>query len=386
MENTTENQVQAENPVAEKKKKNILLPIIGIAILIAAIYFAYTKITYSMHNEDTENSQLQANIVPISPRISGYVTDIFIEDNQNVKKGDTLIKLDDRDLKIKVEQAQINLQNAQANVSVVRSNVTSADAAASATSTSIVTAQANVETAKANVESAKVRVWNATENFKRYEQLLGQTSATQQQYDQALAEKQTAEKQVAVLERQVAVAQAQMKAAQQQTSASNAQANGVGTQVNVAEVVIKQRQAELDFAKLQLSYAYIIAPYNGYVSKKNVQIGQLLNPGQTICSVVDESLLWVVANFKETQIGKMQVGQGVEVKVDAYPKEKIVGKVSSISAATGSTFSLLPADNATGNFVKVVQRIPVKILIDKNQNKNVQLRAGMNVTVAVKVD
>lgn len=339
-----------------------------------------------MHNEDTENSQLQTNIVPISTRMTGYVTNIFIEDNQVVKKGDTLIKLDDRDLKIKVQQAEINLENAKANVSVVKSSVTSANASANATSSSIATAQANIETAKANVEAAKVRVWNATENFKRYEQLLSQTSATQQQYDQALAEKQTAERQVSVLERQVSVAQAQLKAAQQQTSASNAQASGVGTQVNVAEVVIKQRQAELDFAKLQLSYAYILAPYNGYVSKKNVQPGQLLNPGQIICSVVDESTLWVVANFKETQVGKMQVGQPVEVKVDAFPKEKITGKVESISAATGSTFSLLPADNATGNFVKVVQRIPVKILIDKNQNNKVTLRAGMNVTVAVKVN
>jgi membrane fusion protein (multidrug efflux system) len=376
-----------EETTQEKKSpKKILMPIIGILILIAAIYYGYTKITYSMHNEDTENSQLQANIVPISTRMTGYVTNIFIEDNQVVKKGDTLIKLDDRDLKIKVQQAEINLENAKANVSVVKSSVTSANASANATSSSIATAQANIETAKANVESAKVRVWNTTENFKRYEQLLSQTSATQQQYDQALAEKQTAERQVSVLERQVSVAQAQLKAAQQQTSASNAQASGVGTQVNVAEVVIKQRQAELDFAKLQLSYAYILAPYNGYVSKKNVQPGQLLNPGQIICSVVDESTLWVVANFKETQVGKMQVGQPVEVKVDAFPKEKITGKVESISAATGSTFSLLPADNATGNFVKVVQRIPVKILIDKNQNNKVTLRAGMNVTVAVKVN
>lgn len=385
MENNVE-QEQTLPQAEEKKSKKTLFTIIGVILAIIAAVYAYKEITYSMHNEDTENSQLQANVVPISPRIPGYVTAIYIKDNQYVKAGDTLIKLDDRDLKIKLEQAQINLQNAEANVSVVKSNVTSADAAANATSTSITTAAANVETAKANVEAAKVRVWNATDNFKRYEQLFNQTSATQQQYDQALAEKQSAEKQVTVLEKQVAVAQAQYKAAQQQSSASKAQANGVGTQVNVAEVVIKQRQAEVDFAKLQLSYAYIIAPYDGYISKKNVQIGQLLNPGQTICSIVDESELWVVANFKETQVGKMQPGQKVEVKVDAYPKEKITGSVESIASATGSTFSLIPADNATGNFVKVVQRIPVKILIAKNQNKNVQLRAGMNVTVAVNLN
>lgn len=388
MENTTELQEQQEQtmqPQEDKKSKKTLFTIIGIVLLLVAGFYAYTEISYSMHNVDTENSQLQTNIVPIAPRIQGYVAAIYIKDNQVVKAGDTLVKLDDRDLKIRVEQAEINLENAKANVAVVKSNVSTADAAASATSTSIVTAEANVATAEANVEAAKIRAWNTNENYKRYQQLFDQTSATQQQYDQALTEKNAADKQVTIAEKQVAVAQAQLKATKQQTVASNTQANGVGTQVNVAEVVIKQRQAELDFAKLQLSYAYITAPYDGYISKKNVQIGQLLNPGQTICSVVDESSLWIVANFKETQIANMQPGQEVEVKVDAYPKEKIVGKVESIQAATGSTFSLLPADNATGNFVKVVQRIPVKIMIDKNQNKNVQLRAGMNVTVAVKI-
>lgn len=389
MENNTEqmenNTVQSTPVVEEKKSKKITYTIIGILLLIGAAIFAYKKISYSMHNEDTENSQLQTNIVPIAPRISGYVTNIFIKDNQVVKAGDTLIKLDDRDLKLRVEQAEIALETAKANVSVVKSNVSSADAAATATSTSIATAQANIATAQANVEAAKVRAWNANENFKRYQQLYNQTSATQQQYDQALTEKNAADNQVIIAEKQVNVAKAQLKSAQQQTAASNAQASGVNTQVNVAEVAIKQRQADLDFAKLQLSYAYVIAPYDGYISKKNVQIGQLLNPGQTVCSIVDDATLWIVANFKETQITNMQPGQEVEIKVDAYPKEKVVGKVESIQAATGSSFSLIPADNATGNFVKVVQRIPVKIVIDKNQNKNVQLRAGMNVSVAVKV-
>lgn len=389
MENNTEqmenNTVQSTPVVEEKKSKKITYTIVGILLLIGAAIFAYKKISYSMHNEDTENSQLQTNIVPIAPRISGYVTNIFIKDNQVVKAGDTLIKLDDRDLKLRVEQAEIALETAKANVSVVKSNVSSADAAATATSTSIATAQANIATAQANVEAAKVRAWNANENFKRYQQLYNQTSATQQQYDQALTEKNAADNQVIIAEKQVNVAKAQLKSAQQQTAASNAQASGVNTQVNVAEVAIKQRQADLDFAKLQLSYAYVIAPYDGYISKKNVQIGQLLNPGQTVCSIVDDATLWIVANFKETQITNMQPGQEVEIKVDAYPKEKVVGKVESIQAATGSSFSLIPADNATGNFVKVVQRIPVKIVIDKNQNKNVQLRAGMNVSVAVKV-
>lgn len=367
------------------KKKQPLLIVVMAVILIAGIVFGYKKISYSMQNEDTENSQLQTNIVPVSPRIGGYVAAVYVADNQQVKKGDTLVVLDDRDLKIKVEQAMINLENAKANVAVVKSNVNTADAGATATATSIATAVANVATAKASVDAAKVRVWQTAEDFKRYEKLFAQTSATQQQYDAAKAQKEAAEQQLKVAEKQVEVAQAQLATAKQQSVASSTQASGVSTQVQVAELLIKQRQAELDMAQLQLSYAYILAPFDGYISKKNVQVGQLLSPGQTICSVVDETTLWVVANFKETQIADMHTGQKVEVKVDAYPKEKFEGKVESIQAATGSTFSLLPADNATGNFVKVVQRIPVKIVLEKTKLDNAQLRAGMNVTVAVKV-
>lgn len=375
-----------EETTQEKKSSiKLLKPIIGIIILGCAVFFAYKKISYAQHNEDTENSQIECNIVPIAPRISGYIDQIYVKENQEVRKGDTILKLDDRDLKIRLQQAIINAKSAGANVSVVKSNATSADASASATSTSILTAQANIETAKANVESARVRVWNATENFKRYEQLFNQTSATQAQYDAALAEKQSAEKQVAVLERQVQVAQAQLKAAQQQSAASRTQANGVGTQVSLAEVGIQQRNADIDFAQLQLTYAYIIAPCDGFISKKNVQVGQLVNPGQTLMSLVDDSQLWITANFKETQIENMKEGQDVEVKVDAYEGKTFKGKIESLQAATGSKFSLLPADNATGNFVKVVQRVPVRIALLDDKNDKYDLRAGMNVTVAVKV-
>ncbi|HNE51381.1 MAG TPA: HlyD family secretion protein [Chitinophagales bacterium] len=374
-----------KNKHENEAKKNVFIPIIGAVLLVGALVFAYYKITYAMHNEDTENAQIECNIIPIAPRVQGYVSTIYIKDNQRVHKGDTLLILDDRDLKIKLEQAIIAAKSAGANVNVVKSNVLSADASASAVSTTVITAQAAIETAKANVEAAKVRVWNATENFKRYEKLFNETSATQAQYDAALAEKQSAEKQVAVLEKQVQVAQAQLKAAQQQASASHTQANGVSTQVNLAEVGTQQQQTNVDFAKLQLSYAYIIAPSDGFISKKNVQPGQLVNPGQILMSIVDDSQLWINANFKETQVERMKVGQEVTVKVDAYPDKTFKGKIESLQAATGSKFSLLPADNATGNFVKVVQRIPVRIALIDDKNDAYDLRAGMNVNVAVKV-
>lgn len=374
-----------ETTQEKKSSKKLLMPVIGIIILGCAAFFAYKKISYALHNEDTENSQLECNIIPIAPRIQGYVDVIYVNENQRVKKGDTILKLDDRDLKIRLQQAIINAKSAGANVNVVRSNVTSADASASAVSTSIITAQAGIETAKANVDAARVRVWNATENFKRYEKLFNQTSATQAQYDAALAEKEAAEKQVAVLEKQVQAAEAQLKVAQQQSAASRTQASGVGTQVNLAEVGILQQQANVDYAQLLLSYAYIIAPCDGFISKKNVQVGQLVNPGQIVMSIVDDSHLWITANFKETQIENMKEGQDVEVKVDAYPDKTFKGKIESLQAATGSKFSLLPADNATGNFVKVVQRVPVRIALLDDKNDKYDLRAGMNVNVAVKV-
>jgi membrane fusion protein (multidrug efflux system) len=155
--------------------------------------------------------------------------------------------------------------------------------------------------------------------------------------------------------------------------------------LKLAMIQVEQRQEELDLAKLNLSYAVIVAPCDGYVAKKNVQLGQLVAVGQNLFAIVDESQMWVVANFKETQIEKMKVGQKVKIEVDAYPDQQFEGTIQSLQAATGSMFALLPPDNATGNFVKVVQRVPVKITIDKNQNKDFPLRAGMNVKAIVKV-
>ena len=369
----------------KKSKKKMLLPAVALVVLGIAAFFVYKKINYARHNEDTENSQIECNIIPISFRITGYIDQVFVIENQQVHKGDTLLKLDDRDLKIRLEQARINLKNAGANVSVVKSNATSANASAGATSASIGTAQANVESSQATMESAKVRVWNAGENFKRYEQLYNQTSATQQQYDAASAEKQTAERQLQIAQTQILVAEAQLRAAQQQSAASHTQATGVGTQVTMAEVGILQRQADIDFANLQLSYAYILAPADGYISRKSVQPGQLVNAGQNLMSLVDDSQLWVAANFKETQIEDMKTGQEVDIKADAYPGHTFKGKIESIQAATGSKFSLLPPDNSTGNFVKVVQRVPVRIILLDDKKDNYVLRAGMNVTVVVKV-
>ncbi len=223
-------------------------------------------------------------------------------------------------------------------------------------------------------------MWRANQDHERYANLIKDHSITQQQYEQALAAKQTAEKQLAILDEQ-------KKQAQQQTNAVSVQSNATASQVGVADATIHQRQVDIDAARLNLSYTVITAPQDGLVSKVNVQPGQFVQAGQPLFSVVHSENVWVIANFKETQLDKMKEGQKVLVKVDAYPGHKFEAKLTSFSPATGSTFALLPPDNASGNFVKVVQRLPVKIeFTDASDALVKKLRPGMNVFVDVHLD
>lgn len=324
-----------------------------------------------MHNEDTENSQIECNIYPVASRVGGYLEQIRVVENQLVKKGDTLVVLDYRDLAIRVQQAEIALANATANVEVIKNNVTTASATAGASN-------ANIAAAQANLDAAEVRIWKANQEFDRISKLVSLKSATQQQLDNVKAEKESAEK-------QANAAKMQLAAAKDQAGASQSNVSGASKQVRLAELAVQQRQSELEFAKLQLSYAFITAPCTGYISKKNIQPGQLIAAGAPLFSLVDDSNFWITANFKETQLKDIKPGQLVEIKVDTYPGKIFEGKVESIQAATGSKFSLIPADNSTGNFVKVVQRIPVRISLTDDKQDEYVLRAGMNVQVAVKV-
>jgi membrane fusion protein (multidrug efflux system) len=361
--------IQPTENAAPKKKSKRVVQIILAAVVLGGAYFAYSRIAYGMVHENTENSQIEANLYPMSFRVGGFVDKIFVADNQAVKKGDTLAILDSRDLAIKVQQAQIALDNAIANVDVVAANAGTSAANANVTN-------ANIATAQANVDAADVRVWQATQDFNRTQTLFNSKSATQQQLDNAKAAKETAEKQLIASQKQLA-------ATKDQYTASGAGSTAAQRQIRLAQITVDQRKSDLDMAKLNLSYAYVLAPADGFVSRKSVQQGQLVNPGQSICTVVDNSKVWVVANFKETQIEDIKVGQTVNVEVDAYPGQKFEGKVESIQAGTGAKFSLLPPDNSSGNFVKVVQRVPVKIVIDNTQLKEFVLRPGMNCSIAV---
>lgn len=381
------------------KQKNKVLPFVLGTVLLVGGYYGFTKIRYLMTHEDTENSYLEADIATIAPKVQGYVDKIFVAENQYVKAGDTLFVLDQRDYILRVKQAEAALQNAEVNVGFVAANATSAganvgtaDANYRASEAVVESAGTAVVTAQANVAAAQARALQATQDFNRYATLVGQKAVTQQQYDAAKAAKdnadaalQAVQSQLETAKRQVEINRRQTDAGQRQKSAVQTQADAASKNVAIARTVVEQRRLEVENARLNLSYTVIVAPSSGYVAKKSAQIGQLANVGTPLCVLVSTEQLWITANFKETQVGKMQPGQEVEVHVDAYKNKVFKGKIQSIAPATGAKFSLLPPDNASGNFVKVVQRIPVRIVLTDRPDPATPLRAGMSAAVAVPI-
>jgi membrane fusion protein (multidrug efflux system) len=262
---------------------------------------------------------------------------LSVEDNQIVKEGDTLVVLDDRDLALRVIQAEAALENAKASLATSQASYTTSQE-------NVLTSRSNTEAADASIEIAQVRAKRAEQDFKRYQELIKTNSVTQQQYEQAEAEKDAALKQLDVARRQ-------REALSRETSARKAQSNVSDRNIALAQTVVKEREADLQFARLQLSYSYILAPATGVISRKSVQPGQYVQAGQSLFALVTEKQKWVVANFKETQLDKMKAGQIVEIKVDAFPGDVFSGKIESLSPATGAKFSLLPADNAGMNVI-----------------------------------
>ncbi|MBE9601585.1 HlyD family secretion protein [Pedobacter sp. MC2016-24] len=338
----------------------------------------------SCSTESTDNAQLEADISPVIPRINGMVTKIRVSDNQQVKEGDTLVLLDDAASKIAVAQAAISLSQAQHNVSLAGNNKNTANVNVSNVTANADAVSANLSASNAAIESAAEQLLVASKNFERYQNLLQQKSATQQQFDQAKITKAEAEARLKTAKSQKNALLKQIDASRLQITSTQTLVSNSSENIRLAELAVEQARNSLDAAKLQLSYCTIVAPADGIVSKKNVQIGQVVAPGQPLMAVTDNKKVWVVANFKETQVEKMKPGQEATIKVDAYPDEEFKGHVESIAQATGARFSFLPADNATGNFVKVTQRIPVKIVLGNSNNKQTPLRPGMSVFVKVK--
>jgi membrane fusion protein (multidrug efflux system) len=310
----------------KQERSWVRMAIFGILLAIGVIWGGM-KLVRSFSYEDTDDAQIVGNIYPVIPRVPGKVVEVLAEDNQSVKKGDVLVRIDTSDYQIRRDMAEAQLLRARAAVSAAQAEIVAA-------------------------------------------------GATQQKLNADLRRSRN-------LQKQDVISRAELDAATAGATASTAQHAAAGDNYKAALAQAKLAKAELKSAELQLSWATITAPADGKVSKKNVQPGQYVTPGQQLIAIVGSSELWVVANFKETQLAHMRPGQKVIVRVDAFPGKEIKGHVDSISAGTGAEFALLPPDNASGNFVKVTQRVPVKIVFD--EKPSLPLAAGMNVIVEVKV-
>lgn len=329
-----------------------LTNLFAIAIVVVGIGFGIWFLNYHNSNEETNDAQVEQYITPIMSRISGHIKEIKYEENQFVKKGDTLIVLEDAEYKALYYKANAEYENALLNEQVEKKNV--------------VTTQNSTVTRKAQLEEAKSKVWQLELDYKRYKDLVQKDAAPAQKLEQVEAEYKAALAHLHEIESEINSA----------TYATEA----VRAKVPMMNALVESKKAALDNASLYFSYTAIVAPYDGYVGKKTIQPGQLIKAEQPLVSMVSKEK-WVVANFKETQFGKLQLNQKVTFKVDAYGNKKFIGEIESFSPASGARFSLLPPDNATGNFIKIEQRIPVRIKIVGSDEELASLRAGMNVTV-----
>ncbi len=339
-----------------KKKGNRKTTIILGIVLLAGLVFGVQEYLHYKNIEGTDDAQLSSNIDPVVARISDYVTAINFKDNGHVTKGQVLVQLDDKDLTIKEQQAEANLNDAEANAAVSKANAASVESM--------------LATSKDEINSAKINYGKAHRDFERYQNLYKDGSVTQEQFDQYRTTMESDSNQVDIATKKYESTEKQYELALADLASAQAAAS--------------VKQADLNFAKLQLSYATITAPASGIASKRNIQLGQLVGVGSSLLAIVEDSV-WVEANFKETQLSDIKTGQSAEVTVDALNGKPISGTVSSFAGATGALFSLLPPDNATGNYVKVVQRIPVKIVLDTKNPDYKLLRPGLSVEVAIKV-
>jgi len=329
--------------------------IIAVGLAVWGVIFLFDFYSY----EETNDAQVEEYINPVTSRVTGFIREIKYEENQEVKKGDTLLVIDNSEYKLQQEEGEAALANAQAQISVMESNVAT-------------TAKVSVAS-ESQIASAKAKLVKQQQDYDRYEKLFKVESATQQQLENSKAA--------------LDVANSEYRSAVENYQASLSKVNDIKAQKGVYEAEIKRRQALLSRNKLDVGYTIIRAPYNGKMGRRTIQEGQLIQAGQTLAFIVDkEAGKWVIANFKETQISHMHINAAVEITADAYPGKTFKGTVVSLSPATGARFSLLPPDNSTGNFVKIVQRIPVKIRLTDNAATLDQLRAGMNANVKINKD
>jgi membrane fusion protein (multidrug efflux system) len=411
-----ERKEQIAEPTEQPKKRRWLWPVVGFVLLVAAAvgYIVWTRLSA---RESADDAQIDGHISPISPRVGGTVIAVYVNDNQDVAAGTTLFQIDPTDYKVAVDQAAGELADAQsaaraaqssvpvtsigsgANISTASAGVREAQAGVAVAQKGVATAQARVRSAQARQQEAEANATKASKDLDRYRQLVAKEEISRQQFDAAVAAADAsqatvasnrasvaeAEQAVASAESQVQQARAQVARAEAAVAAASSAPQQVAVtraQAGSAQARVQQKEAELHQAKLNLQYTTVKAPVAGVVGNKTVQVGEVVQAGQQSLAIIPLDDVWVTVNFKESQLKNIRVGQRATFSVDAYGGREYRGHVDTIAPATGARFSLLPPENATGNYVKVVQRVPVKIVLDE-PNTGHLLRPGMSVGAKV---
>ncbi len=362
-----------------------VVALVVVLVLAAGIFFWH----YYSIRESTDDAQIDGHINPISPRVTGTVLRVLHDDNEVVQAGELLVELDPKDYEVAADRARADLANAQANAVAANVGVpltqTTSSSQLTAADAAVKAAQREIESANARLNEAQANYAKVAADLKRMELLIAKDEVSRQQYDAAVAAANSAKATVDAANAGVATAESRASQAQAQAEAARTvpeQLKVTRARAGAATAEVQRAISALAQAELNLKYTKIYAPVTGVLSKRNVEPGQVVQAGQPVFSIVNLDDIWVTANFKETQLRSMRVDQGAKITVDAYGHD-YNGHVESIGAATGARFSLLPPENATGNYVKVVQRIPVRIRFDKGQDPNRQLRPGMSVVPTV---
>lgn len=336
-----------------KKKKSPVRTVILVLVLLAAGYIGYTKIHFAMTHESTDNAQVETQITPVLPRVAGFVKTLSVKDYDSVKAGQLVVELDDAELQTQLQETEADYRQAEVDVLNAKAALNNA----------VVTLNVN----KGNIDLSQMRMQKAQEDLKRDQSLYNDQAITKKQLDDSRFSLETATQQVSNSKTDLTAAQSRIAVLQ--------------AGVSKAEAALGVKKAKIAEIQLKLTYTKVYAPQAGKIGKKNVSEGQYVQAGTPLFSIVNDTTYWVVANFKENQLRKLYPGKEVDIEVDAYPDLKLKGKIESLSEATGAKFSLLPPDNASGNFVKVTQRVPVKIQIEDIDKYKTVLRAGLSVNI-----
>jgi membrane fusion protein (multidrug efflux system) len=335
------------------KKKFPVKQIVIITVLLIAGYFGFKKIYFSVTHESTDNAQVETQIVPVLPRVSGYVKAVNVKDFDSVKQGQLIVELDDAELQSQMVEAEADVQ--QAKTEVINAEAT------------LQNALSTLAVNKANITLNELRKRKADDDQQRDQRLLNDGAITKKQSDDSKFMVESTQQQLIISKNEYTAAQSRIAI--------------LKANIQKANDAVRIKEAKIGQLQLKISYTKIFAPLSGKIGKKNISEGQFIQAGTPMFSVVNDSTFWIVANFKESQLEAMIPGKKVDVRIEAYPDLKATGTIASLSEATGAKFALLPPDNSSGNFVKVTQRIPIKIWIDDVQKYHDMLRAGMSVFI-----